>query len=110
MPIYVAASGSNSILDQLIHLKAQGIYQSGGVPDSAMEQSYLHSKLLHVSKYQFAHIQGTNTLIFSNRALFTVYLSCMMQRYPSFLQVIVYQNAGGRSERTPGQAKMASLN
>ena len=47
MPNYVTASGSNSILDQLIHLRAQGIYHSGGVPDSAMEQSWLlrnHSK------------------------------------------------------------------
>ena len=33
MPNYVTASGSNSILDQLTHLRAQGIYQSGGVPD-----------------------------------------------------------------------------
>ena len=39
MPNYVTSSGSNSILDQLTHLRAQGIYQSGGVPDSAMEQS-----------------------------------------------------------------------
>ena len=39
MSNYVTASGSNSILDQLTHLRAQGIYQSGGVPDSAMEQS-----------------------------------------------------------------------
>ena len=39
MPNYVIASGSNSILDQLTHLRVQGIYQSGGVPDSAMEQS-----------------------------------------------------------------------
>ena len=39
MPNYVTASGSNSILDQLTHLRAQGIYQSGGAPDSAMEQS-----------------------------------------------------------------------
>ena len=39
MPNYVTASGSNSILDQQTHLRAQGIYQSGGVPDSAMEQS-----------------------------------------------------------------------
>ena len=39
MPNYVTASGSNSILDQLTHLRARGIYQSGGVPDSAMEQS-----------------------------------------------------------------------
>ena len=28
-----------SILDQLTHLRAQRIYHSGGVPDSAMEQS-----------------------------------------------------------------------
>ena len=34
LPNYVTASGSNSILDQLTHLRAQGIY-----PDSAMEQS-----------------------------------------------------------------------
>ena len=39
MPNYVTASGSNSIFDQLTHLRAQGIYQSGGVSDSAMEQS-----------------------------------------------------------------------
>ena len=39
MPNYVTASGSNSILDQLTHMRAQGIYHSGGVPDSAMEQS-----------------------------------------------------------------------
>ena len=38
-PNYVTASGSNSILDQLTHLRVQGIYQSGGVPDSSMEQS-----------------------------------------------------------------------
>ena len=41
MANYVTASGSNSILDQLTHLRAQGIYQSGGVPDSATEQSQL---------------------------------------------------------------------
>ena len=39
MPNFVTASGSNSILDQLTHLRAQGIYQSRGIPDSAMEQS-----------------------------------------------------------------------
>ena len=47
MPNYVTASGSNSILDQLTHLKAQGNYHNGGVPDSAMGQSQLlqsHSK------------------------------------------------------------------
>ena len=38
MPNYVTASGSNCILDQLIHLRALGIYWSGGIPDSAMEQ------------------------------------------------------------------------
>ena len=37
MSNYVTAAGSNSILDQLSHLRAQGIYRSGGVPDSAME-------------------------------------------------------------------------
>ena len=36
---YVTASGSNSILDQQFHLRAQEIYQSGGVPDSVTEQS-----------------------------------------------------------------------
>ena len=36
MPNYVTASGSNSILDQLTHLRAQGIYHNGGVPDSAI--------------------------------------------------------------------------
>ena len=36
IPNYVTASGSNSILDQLTHLR---VYQSGVVPDSAMEQS-----------------------------------------------------------------------
>ena len=39
MPNYVTASGINSILDQLTHLRAKGIYHNGGVPDLAMEQS-----------------------------------------------------------------------
>ena len=39
MPNYVTASGGNCILDQLTHLRAQGIFRTGGVPDSAMEQS-----------------------------------------------------------------------
>ena len=39
MPNYVTVSGSNSILDQLTHLRAQGIYHNRGVLDSAMEQS-----------------------------------------------------------------------
>ena len=33
IPNYVTAAGSNSILDQLTYLRAQGIYQGGGVPD-----------------------------------------------------------------------------
>ena len=37
MPNYVTAARSNSILDQQSHLRAQGIDQGGGVPDSAME-------------------------------------------------------------------------
>ena len=41
MANYVTESGSNSILDQLTHLRVQGIYRSGGVPDSAKEQSSL---------------------------------------------------------------------
>ena len=44
---YVTASLSNSIPDQLTHLMAEGIYQSGEVPDSATEQSLL----LRYSKY-----------------------------------------------------------
>ena len=47
MPNYVTTVRSNSILDQLSYLRAQGIYQGGGVPDSAMEQAWLlrdHSK------------------------------------------------------------------
>ena len=39
MPNYVTASGGNSILDQLTHLRAEGIYYSGEVPDSALQQS-----------------------------------------------------------------------
>ena len=37
-PNYVTASGSNSILAQLTHLRAQEMYQSGGVSNSATEQ------------------------------------------------------------------------
>ena len=33
IPNYVTAAGSNSILDQLTHLRAQGICQGDGVPD-----------------------------------------------------------------------------
>ena len=39
MPNYATAAGINSILDQLTHLRAQGIYQGAGVLDSATEQS-----------------------------------------------------------------------
>ena len=39
MPNYVTASGSNSILDQLTYLRAQGTYRSCGISYSAMEQS-----------------------------------------------------------------------
>ena len=52
MPNYVTAVGNNSILDQLTHLRAQGIYHGGGVPDSAKEQSLLfrnHSKYAIIS-------------------------------------------------------------
>ena len=38
-PNYIKAAGSNSILDQLTYLRAQGIYQGGGVPDSPTSQS-----------------------------------------------------------------------
>ena len=39
MPTHVTAAGSNSILDQLTHLRAQGIDRSCVVPDSAMWSS-----------------------------------------------------------------------
>ena len=39
MTNYVTAAGHNSILDQLTHLRAQGIYKGDGVPDSVTEQS-----------------------------------------------------------------------
>ena len=39
MPNNVTAARSNSILDQLHHLRPQGFYQCGGVPDSATEQA-----------------------------------------------------------------------
>ena len=52
MPNYVTTSGSNSILYQLTHLRAQGIYQSDGVPDSITEQSKYpnHSKYPGITK------------------------------------------------------------
>ena len=39
MPNYVNAARSNIILDQQSHLRAQGIYQGGGVLDSATEKA-----------------------------------------------------------------------
>ena len=39
MPKYVTAARSNNILDRLSHLRAQGIYNSGGVSDYAAEQA-----------------------------------------------------------------------
>ena len=51
VPNYVTASGSNSIIDQLTHLRAQGIYQSGGVPDSAINAASRSKLLRNHSKY-----------------------------------------------------------
>ena len=48
MSNYVTASGSNIIIEQLTHLRAQGIYQSGGVPD--FEAVLAASKPLQGSK------------------------------------------------------------
>ena len=56
-PMMSPQSGSNSILDQLTHLRAQGIYQSRGVADLATEQSYL---LRNHSKYPSTWIIGQN--------------------------------------------------
>ena len=39
IPNYLTPSGSNSILDQLAHQRAQGINHNGRVPYSAMEHS-----------------------------------------------------------------------
>ena len=54
MPNYDTAAGSNSILDQLTHLRAQGIYQSGGILDSATESTprakTAHETVLAASK------------------------------------------------------------
>ena len=50
IPNYVTASGSNSILDQLIHLRAQGTYQSG--PRLSHGAVIAASKPLQVSKYR----------------------------------------------------------
>ena len=56
MPNYVTASGSKNIHDQLTHLGAQGIYQSGGVPDSTTQHAVLDaSKPLRVSSKYCAH-------------------------------------------------------
>ena len=53
MPNYVTASGSNSILDQLTHLRAQGIYRFG---HGAVLATW---KPLQVSKY----VDGASVLI-----------------------------------------------
>ena len=58
MPNYVTASGSNRILDHLTHLRAQGIYRSGGVPDSAREQSYI---VFETTPSIQVHLEGVNT-------------------------------------------------
>ena len=50
MPNYVTASGSNSILEKLTHLRAQGIYQSGVVPQLGHGAVLAASKILQVSK------------------------------------------------------------
>ena len=50
MPNYVPALGSNSILDQLTHLRAQGIYQSGWSPRLVHGAVLAASKPLQVSK------------------------------------------------------------
>ena len=47
-------------------------------------------------------------LVFGSFALFTAYPNCIMLRYPTPLQVIIHQIAGGRSEIAQGQAIMAS--
>ena len=54
MPNHVTASGSNSILDQLTHLRAQGIYHNSGVLDSAIWSSlscFEATPSIQVSKY-----------------------------------------------------------
>ena len=54
MPNYFTAALSNSILDQLTHIRAQEIYKSRGVLDSAKEQSYSGLETtpsIQVSKY-----------------------------------------------------------
>ena len=57
MPNYVTAARSNSIIDQLSHLRAQKIYQGGGVPYSIGHGARLAaSKSLQVSKYHEACI------------------------------------------------------
>ena len=47
MPNYVTASGSNSIVDQITHLRAKGIYQSGG---AVTRSSIYHGAVLAASK------------------------------------------------------------
>ena len=49
MPNYAIASGSHSILDQLTHLRVQGIYQKGGAPTRPWSSLIAASKPLQVS-------------------------------------------------------------
>ena len=70
LPNYGTATGSNSILDQLTHLRAQGIYRSGGVLDSAMEQFQLlrnHSKYPRKNSVHMGIGKGTHAHLFSKR-------------------------------------------
>ena len=66
LPNYVTASGSNSILDQLTHLRAQGIYRSGGVPDQGPTRLghgavLAASKPVQVFKYPSIYISNCAT-------------------------------------------------
>ena len=66
MPNYVTASGINSILDQLTHLRTQGIYQSGGVPDSAIWSSlgsFETTPSIQVSKYGINSISSAKKIV-----------------------------------------------
>ena len=80
-------------------LHQRGVVMSGHI--TPMQWPTTHS---------IAHIPGTCALIFSCFAIFTVYPNRIMWRHPTHLNVIIYKRAGGRSERTHGQAIMATLN
>ena len=57
MPNYVTAGGNNSIRDQQSHLWAQGIYQIGGVADSARNRlcCFETTPIIQVSTAQQPH-------------------------------------------------------